>query len=180
LYIQAMSGQKDRLFREAINIYPLFPDAYYNWLINSTQKKDRERVKELIDEAFKIMPGNVKITIISAYYNYQEQLWEQALKDFDYLIKYKVTEDFLIYRGHCLTHLGRLKEAMNSFHDAATLNPQKWAECMMYLCRNATQLDCWEEVAIKNIKEKLFKEADVKIAPVDPVFDNKEAIPSAN
>ena len=171
LYRRAMSETKDSLFRDALLAWPLFPDAYYEWVLNSTQKKDRGRCAELIEEAMKKMPGNVKIHIIRAYFLYQNENWQAALEDFDYLIKTKINEDFIMFKGYCLYHLGRLKESMNAFHEASLLNPQKWTESMTWICKCATEQKSWDEVAIEELKNKMFENAKVTLVPKDPVFE---------
>lgn len=171
-YREALRGNKDYLFREALNEYPKFPDCYYDWVLNSTQKKDRGRCAELILEAMKLMPGDVKLHIIRAYFLYQNQEWTGALEDFNYIAHTKVNEDILMYRGYCLHHLGRINEAMTSFNEAALLNPQKWTEAMVWMCKAASESKSWDEVAAEKMKEKLFNEAKVQMIPKDPMFAN--------
>ncbi len=169
-YQQAMKEGRELLFREAIHAWNKFPDAYYQWILNSTQKKDRGRCAELIQEALKVMPDNVKIRTIRAQFLYQNEEWQGAFEDFDWLCKTKVNEEFLIFKGYCLYHLGRHKEAMASFSNAATLNPMKYYECMVWLCKCAQELPSWDEVAVTKLKEQMFQQANVKMVPQDPVF----------
>lgn len=168
-YQQALQG-KEGAFRDAIETWQKFPDAYYDWILNSTQKKDRGRCAELIQEAVEAMPGYVKVHIMRGYFLYQNEQWQSALDDFNYLVKVKVNEDLLMYKGYCHYHLGQLGEAMSAFNSAATLNPQKWTEAMVWLCKCATEGKAWDEIAMEEVKNQLLKQANVKLEPKDPAF----------
>lgn len=173
-YQKATHQSQEIMYREAIKIWPRFPDAYFDWILNSTQKKDRARCAELIQESLAVMPGNVKMHIVRAYFLYQNEEWAAALDDFDYIVKTKVNEDVLMYRGFCLHHLGRIQEAMNSFHEASIMNPQKWMEAMVWMCKCASETPAWDEVATQKIKQQLFDQAQVNMLPKDPVFETNE------
>lgn len=175
LYMEALKGNKDNLFREALNIWPKFPDCYYDWILNSSQKKDRGRCAELIQEAIDLMPYQIKVRIIRCYFLYQNQEYVPALEDFDYIAKNKINEDILMYRGYCLYHLGRIHEAMASFNEAALLNPQKWMEAMTWMCKCASEAKAWDEVAADKLKQQLFDQAQVQMVPKDPLFENEVA-----
>lgn len=165
------SAGKEMKFREALNVWPKFPDAYYDWVLNSQQKKDRGKAAELIDECMKLMPKYPKLHIIRAYFLYQNQEYAGALEDFEYLSKTKVNADILMFKGYCQRHLGLMREAMQSFQEASILDPLKWGEAMVWLCKTATDMPHWEEVATQKIKDQLFKQAEVEISPNDPVFE---------
>lgn len=170
IYRNALKTGNDLLFREALKIVPKFPEAYYDWILNSQQKKDRGRCAELIEEALKVMPNDVKVRAIRAFFLYQNENWAGALDDFDYLCRTKVNEEFLMFKGMCLYHLGRLSEAMNAFNDASLLNPEKWTEAMVWICKCAREQKAWDEVAIDKLKDQMFNKANIEILPNDPVF----------
>lgn len=168
-YLEALKGI-DLNFRSALNSWQKFPDVYYDWVINSTQKKDRGRCAELLAEATEAMPGNVKIRIARAYFLYQNEDWAAALEDFDYIAKKKPNEDILMYKAMTLNNLGRGREAMGTFHDAALMNPNKWNEASVWMCKIAAGMPAWDEVAQQKLKEQMFQQADVTILPQDPLF----------
>lgn len=170
LYQRASKEGIADFYRDALNLCPKFPDAYFDWVMNSTQKKDRGRCAELIDEAFKIMPNETKLIMLRAYFLYQNQDYAAALEDFERLTSLKINEEILMFKAWCLRHLGRLKEAMASYQQAAMLNPQKWHEATVYICQCATEQKAWDEVAVDTLKERLFQQANVQILPEDPIF----------
>ena len=179
IFRQAAEQQKENLYREALNLWPKFPDAYYDWVLNSTVKKDRGRCAELIEESMKIMPGYPKMHIMRAFFLYQNQDWKAALQDFEYLSKTKVNAEIEMFQGYCLYHLGRFRDAMGCFHEASILDPMKWGESMVWMCKTATEQKSWDEVATEKFKDKLFNEAKVRIEPQDPVFSTGNGHQSA-
>lgn len=162
-------------FREAINQYPLFPDAYFRWALDSPMKKDIARCEEVIREGLKTMPDNVKIRQSLANLLYQHERYPEALEQFDWLIKHKLAEDYLVFKGWTLYHMGRLVEAMEVFNQAWNMNPMKYAESMTWICKCATEMKTWDERAIDQFTSQMIANGKAKPVLVDPVFEEKPA-----
>jgi tetratricopeptide (TPR) repeat protein len=168
---RAIELLKQDKFRDALNEYPLFPDAYFRWCLDSPLKKDIARCEEVLREGLAAMPDNVKIHQTLANFLYQQERYAEALEQFDWLIKHKLAEDYLVFKAWSLYHLGKLPEAMNAFNAAATMNPMKYAEAMTWICKCATEMKTWDERAIDQLTEQMVSSGKAKPVLVDPVFD---------
>jgi tetratricopeptide (TPR) repeat protein len=122
------------------------------------------------------MPSNVKIRQSWANFLYQQERYPEALVEYDWLIKTKLAEDYLVFKAWTLYHMGRLSEAMNAFNAAATMNPMKYAEAMTWICKCATEMKTWDERAVDEFTAKMIANGKAKPVLLDPVF---EETPSA-
>lgn len=164
--------QQDK-FREALNEYPLFPDAYYRWTLDSPLKKDIARCEEVMREGLGVMPNNVKLRQALANFLYQQERYPEALVEYDWLIQHKLAEDYLVFKAWTLYHMGELREAMGIFSQAWNMNPFKYAECMTWICKCATEMKTWDERAIEQFTEQMIQSGKAKPVLVDPVFEEK-------
>ena len=170
---EAISLFKERKYREAIEKYPKFPEAYINHIMNTNVRKDVGLAKDVFDEALKVMPDNLKLNLQYGIWLYQQEKFEEALKIYDMVLKVKPTEDIFVYKGWCLKMMGQGKEASKYFNTAATMNPQKWIECQDQIISICTDIPCWQEKAENELKEKLLQESKVNIKPIDKVMDEE-------
>lgn len=159
-------------FREALNEYPLFPDAYWRWTMDSQLKKDTARCEEIIKEGLSIMPNNVRIHQAWSNFLYQNERYPEAIAEYDWLLQHKMAEDFLVFKAWSLYHLGRLPEAMEIFQQAWAMNPFKYAECMTWICKCATEMQTWDERAIQKFTDQMLQSGKAKPQLVDPVFED--------
>lgn len=155
--------------REALRVYPRFPDAWIR-LIHGDSAKDRNKQGDLFNEAFQVLPDNLKLKLSFATWLYMGEELQQAVAAFDELLAIKPGEDVYIFRGWALAKLGRRQEAMESFNAAAVMNPMKWAEAMNAIAKCAVELPCWEERAVEEAKKALFAQSGIKPVLTDPVM----------
>lgn len=154
--------------KDAIDLYPDFPDAHLQ-LVFDSYRKDPERQKHCLDEVLKKFPNNKKLMLGYASWLYQNQEYEQALEEYKKIINISPKDDILIYMGYCAERLGQYPQAMQYFNSAINMNPQKWTECMSWICKCASSLKSWDERATEELKEQMFKKAN-------PQIDLKEAL----
>lgn len=167
------------LYRKALQFWPKFPEAYYHWIYNTHVKKDLGRAQELWREAFSIIPENVRLKMGYAMWLYQQERFEEALKEYDWVLSWKPAENVMFFKALCLFQLGRYTESMAYFNATCTMNPTKWQECQMWMCKAATNMEAWDERAAREMKETLFKQAAPVLAPEDPMFKEPNQAPAA-
>lgn len=155
--------------REAVRLYPKFPDAWIR-MIHGEHMKDRAKQADLFADAMRLMPDNAKLKLSFATWLYMGEELEKALACFNDLLKIKPNEDLFIFRGWALAKLGLREAAMESFNRAAVMNPMKWAEAMNAIAKCAVELPCWEERAVEEAKAALYAKSGVKPILQDPVM----------
>ena len=90
------------------------------------------------------------------------------------MLAIKPNEDLYIFRGWALAKLGRRDAAMESFNQAAVMNPMKWAEAMNAIAKCAVEIPCWEERAIEEAKHAIFAKSGIKPILTDPAMKDAE------
>lgn len=164
---QLVNAQIDRLknaielfsknrFRDAIDAYPNFPDAWIR-LIFDHYKKDPSRQLAGFADAEKAIGDNIKLRQARGSWHYQFQRWQEALVDFDWIAQRKLDENILIYLAWCLENIGDHMNAIKMFASARTINPRKWEECEDWICSICSKLPTWDEVAQEQLKTELLK-----------------------
>ena len=179
-YNKGQQSRDIKDYRKALDAWPLFPEVYQGILHNTQVKKDIGRARDILTEALKVMPDNVRMHALKANWLYQNEAYAEALEEYNYIVKHRLGEDFLIFKGWCHLQLNQYPEAMEAMNQAHQLNPEKWSECMKWLCHIATTQPTWDERAKEELKEKFFLQNKDKIMPKDPLFDEepvKEASP---
>jgi len=169
-YTKANETADVKDYRKALDLWPAFPEVYQGILHNSPIKKDPGRAEDVLNEALKVMPENVRIHAIRANWLYQNERYEESLNEYNWVLDRRIGEDFLMYRGWCLFQLNKLKEAMKSFSESQQLNPEKWNEAMKWICSIASSQSTWDERAKKELAKKFFNENKQKIVLDDPLF----------
>lgn len=164
--------QQDK-FRDALNEYALFPDAYFRWTMDSPLKKDIARCEEVMREGLGVMPDSIKLRQALANFLYQQERYADALIEYEWLIAHKLAEDYLVFKAWTLYHMGRLTEAMDIFNQAWNMNPFKYAECMTWICKCATEMKTWDERALDQFTEQMIANGKAKPMLIDPVFEEK-------
>lgn len=159
--------------REAIALWPKFPEAWIKLIMEAFQKSP-ERQVELWEECRKHLEDNCRIRQTLGIWCYQQENWAAAMECFGYLTQHRPHEDIFTYMGWCLSHMGRPKEAIQAFTSAYQLYPMKWQEAVDWQCQQAVSMPCWQERAEEEIKKQMMDEnrANIEMRPVDKVMDN--------
>ena len=160
---------KDK-FEEALDLWPLFPEAYTDWIYKTSVKKDPDRAIDIIKRGLDLMPENTTLLGALSTILYQKDRLVEVLKISNALIKVKQNENLLMYRGWTNYKLGNLPDAMKDFEDAANMNPLKWAEANRWITKICTEIPGWEDRAKQQILETVLKSGKVEMAPDDPQF----------
>lgn len=159
---------------DAIKLYPAFPDAWIR-KIHGDQLKDRNKQQDTFVEAFHVLPDNLRLKLSYASWLYMGEDLQRAIAAFEDICKYRPNEDVFIFMGWCYAKLGMRLPAMEYFNKAAEMNPMKWAEAMNAIAKCAVEMPCWEERAIEEAKQSLFKQSGVKPKLVDPAMADAKA-----
>lgn len=154
------------LMLEALQMWPKFPEAYLG-MIYGPYMKIPEKQEEFYQKAFAVMPDNTRLHLGWAMWLYQRARYEEAWKVLNWLMDHRPSEDIAMYRGWTLSNMGRHKEAMMAFNEAYIMSPLKWSEAFNWICREASTMPAWDEVANEQLKEHLLKQAEPKFTPQD-------------
>lgn len=164
---QAIDLYLHKRHKEAVELWPAFPEAW-NMIIFQENQKDPEEQERIFIDGFKIMGGNLRFKQYYATWLYQNQRYEDALKVFTELMEIRPNEDYIMYIGWCYNFLGNKSKAMNCFNKSLELNPLKWNEANIHACAIANSMPTWEERAIEEFKKAAVKKAGI------PEVDLKE------
>jgi len=154
---QAIDLLREKKFREALNVWPKFPEAWIG-LICEQNMKNPERQVDLWKECLSVMGDNLKIIERYAIWLYQNEEWEKALAEIEKVLKTRPHENLFIYAGWCFSHLDRPVEAMQAFQRASDMLPMKWQESMDWICREACSMPNWQEIEDEAEKERVWKD----------------------
>lgn len=160
----------EKRYREAADVWPKFPDAYLK-MIYELHLKTPDKQEEIFVEALKAMPENSRMRLTYGIHAYQQERFEDAIREFLWVMERKPFEDVMMYLGWCYSHLGNPKEANKWFYRAADMNPQKWTEAMNWITNQCSKLPTWDESAMNAIKDQIAANAQTKIVPQDPIMD---------
>lgn len=160
-------------YKEAAELVPLFPNAHIAFIMQ-TVGKDPVRQKDEWEKVLAIpgMLGNSKITMQYAMWLQAQERYEEAVKEYDRLITQKPNADWFYHKGICLTLLKRYDEAIVNFRQCAQMQPIRWVECMDWAMKCACSIPTWEECAVAQIKEEMWKrnKDKVNLQPKDAVM----------
>lgn len=173
---EAIALYQQRKYLEATELWPKFPDAWLS-LVYETHLKVPEMQQQIFDKALAVLPENVRIRIGLATWLYQRERFEDCIKECDWIMDNRPNEDILIYMGWCFAALRKYRDMMNCMARAADINPQKWSEAMNWVCKGASEMLAWDEVAQETIKEELLKREQPKIKMVDPYKEANHTSP---
>lgn len=161
----------NRQFKEAVELWPAFPDAWVS-LIMDIYGKDSEKQDDLWKEVFAIMPHNKKLkTIYSCVYLYQRQRYQEAIDLVNELMQVCPDEEKLMILGQCHALINKHQESMQYFYQASEMNPTRWQIAMDFLGKEASLIPTWDERALQEISDKVKAEAKKEIKLIDPLFD---------
>lgn len=159
-------------YKGAKELYPKFPDAWVNLIMN-TYGKDAARQEDAWKEAFVALPRNRKmLQVYSCIYLFQRARYEEAIKIIEDLIRVSMDEEKLMVLGQCFALTGDHKKAMNCFFKASDINPTKWAVAMDFMGKEASLMQTWDERELQKIGEEAVKSAALSIKLHDPLLDS--------
>ena len=87
-------------FREAINAWAAFPEAWIN-LIMGVNGKSPDKQADLWPEALKLLGNNARTRAAYAEWLYQRGEYRDALTHFEWVHENRPNEDILVKIGHC-------------------------------------------------------------------------------
>lgn len=163
-------------YRDAIDVWKRFPDAYINYVFNTNVKKDLGLSATVFNEGMQAIPECTKFRAAYGHWLYQQEKYDQALEHWDYVLKYKCNEDIQVFKAKALKIMGRHREAINSAEQAVRMNPQKWTEMNDLIASCCTQMPAWDEVARAKLQEELLAKSGISIMPEDPAMKDGEKV----
>jgi tetratricopeptide (TPR) repeat protein len=156
--------------KEAVELYPKFPDAWINLIMN-TYGKDTDRQEDTWMNAFKALPHNKKLlTIYAGVYLFQREKYKEAIEILEPICKVAIDEEKTMVLGQCYSMLGDHKKAMISYYKASDMNPLKWQQAMDFMGKEASLIPTWDEVELQKVAEKAVEDAKNKLKLVDPLL----------
>jgi tetratricopeptide (TPR) repeat protein len=159
--------------KEALDLWNLFPDAQMR-LIYDVYRKDENRQAEEFKRILEKYPFNVAYRVGRAVWHYQFSRYEESMMDFEWALKIKPHEDYMMYIGWCLDRLNKPHDALKYFDQAQTINPTKWNECTNWICSICSKMPAWDERARMEIEKKAFELNKDKIKLIDPSMEEKK------
>lgn len=165
----AINLNREKKYKEAIDVYPIFPEAYINLVFDSYMKVP-DKQEEAFKKAFEILPDNLRLKQAYVIHLYRTERYEECLNNIMMLNTIKPNEDNFMYMGFCMYFLGKRKEAIQAFTIAQALNPTKFVEAMNWSCKCANELPTWDEMALEQMKQKIKE--DPKFKPELKVFED--------
>ena len=164
---EAINRFRLKQWRDAVSLWPKFPEAWIK-LVFEKHGKEPDAQRDVLEEAYKAVGDNARLVMARAMWHFQREEFDVALEQLRWMADVRPNEDVYFYMGDCLTHLGKLKEAMLWFFKAQELNPQKWTLVMDRMAHNAARLPTWDERAMAEAARELT--AGLKPAMADPVM----------
>lgn len=149
-----MSGNS----REAIKVYPLFPEAHMD-LVFRLYGKDPERQTDMIAQ----LPDRVRNTrkFLQAYIHWliQYARYDDAMEVLNRFAESRPEGAIFAQVGRVMASQGRHNEAIQCFVTASQLMPTAWSEMQDWALAEAARMPTWDEVATEALKEEIFKRA---------------------
>lgn len=153
---EAIEAYKNKRFKEAIKIWPKFPEAWAKRIFLENGKEPQIQ-SEMFEELLKIMPDNVRVRLSYATWFFMNEQYDKAYKEFDWLMVVKPNEDILSHIGECLNFMGDKVNALKALKTAAFINPCKWFDIMQKVTSIASDLPTWDERATMAAQKELLK-----------------------
>jgi len=154
-------------YEDAIAMWPRFPEAWGNLIFDKYMKVPDKQAELLID-AGKVLGDSFRFRYQMAVYYYKMEQPEQAMEHLNWLMNVRPSEDILMMIGWCLALMGRHRDAIGAFYRAGEMNPRKWNDAMDWVCREASSIPTFDEIAEQKIRETLFQQAGGTAMVSDP------------
>lgn len=161
--------------KEALEVKKKFPEAWMSMIFGKAAK-DPGRQQELMDEAEQYVGGNRRFLIAKGQWQYQRGDMKGAIDSFSKIVSLKPNEEIFMYLGYAHAQTGNMQEAIRCFQAACEIDPRKWVEAQTWILKLVSEAPMWEERAMAQAKEILFKGALEKgeIKPKLEVFPEQE------
>lgn len=160
------------MFKEAMEIYPLYPEAIIGHIMQTCGKDPVRQADEW--EAIKKTPNwnYDKVRTAHAAWLMQQDKRVEANAAFDECLALRPSSDMLYFKAQNLAIMGRHHEALPLFVKAAEMAPHRWADLMTWACKMASNIPTWDERAINEIKERMYAQNKhaVMIEPKDAIM----------
>jgi 2-polyprenyl-3-methyl-5-hydroxy-6-metoxy-1,4-benzoquinol methylase len=160
---KALQAFHKKQHREAVTHMKKFPVCYVNWVEATSMKKDPDRAIDVWKEGLEACPSSPFLLSRYCFWLYQNQRWEELIEQATKAISMKPAEDVYSLRASAYFTLGKYREAMMDYQTVINMNPATWSQNVAFICKSATSMPNWEEVAEKEIKEQLFQNAKPKM-----------------
>jgi hypothetical protein len=174
--LTAMKAASDLLmkgrFKEAADVYPLCPEAVIGHIMQTCGKDPVRQADEW--EAIRNTPLWTYDKVMGAYAGWlmQQDRRVEADKAFTDCINMRPSGDMLFFKAQNLAIMGHHQQALPLFVKAAEMMPHRWQSMMDWACKMASNIPNWEESAVAEVKEALYKQNAhaVKVEPMDAVM----------
>ena len=152
---------------KAIEIWPLFPEAWIDLIYNKTLK-DPQKQMEVYKKGQPLLKDNGRWNGAIGWWHFQHKRYEESLNHLRKLMALKPNEETAMLMGACFMESNQWDMAFSAYNEAQSINPQKWAESMSMMCKAASMCQTWDERALAQI----LKETSNNVKP--PEFSDKE------
>ncbi len=174
--LEAMKAASDAMakgrFKEAMDIYPIYPEAIIGHIMQTCGKDPVRQQDEWEVVKQTELWGYDKIMGAYSAWLMQQDRKEEADKAFNEAITLRPSGDMLFFKAQNLALMGMHKEALPLFVKAAEMLPHKWQGMMDWACKMASSIPNWEERAVTEVKEAMYAQNKhaVKIEPNDAIM----------
>ena len=157
--------------KEALDVKKNFPEAWMA-LIGGASAKDPGRQATLFAEANAALGDNKRYKIFKGRWHYQRNEFAEALGLFREATEVCPNEDIFMFMGYAHAQLGDRVQAIQYFEQAQAMDPRKWQEAQSWILKIICDTPAWDERAMAQAKEILFKnalqEGQIKVEMKDP------------
>ncbi len=133
-------------FQDAVKVWPTFPEAWVA-LIFGVYGKDPERQDDIIKGMNEEARSSWRFMCAHAQWLARVERLDEALALADLVLQKRMIVDVIYFMAECLTRQGKHRQAMDTFHKVAQLQPHRWQDCYQWIIHNATKLPTWDERA---------------------------------
>jgi len=169
---EAIELYKKRMFKEATEVWPKFPEAWLK-LIFDVHGKSPDHQIDLWESAKPHLVDSWRMRYGLGMWFYQKDEIDKAIECFEWFIQSKPNSEAYMQLGYCFAKKDMHQKAIRAFNMSAQVNPLQWSNAMNWACRSAAQIPTWDERAMIDLKDKFVKDnfAKIKMEPKDERFE---------
>ena len=149
-------------YKEAIELWPAFPEAWIN-LIENVYMKDADKQADLFERAKDCLHDNMRLRNCLGLWLYKSERYDEAIKVFEENLTIRPVPEVYFFAGLCLAGKKDWKNAMVFFQIAATLNPSGWMEYTNWICKSVSELPAWDERGTEVFMKSMLEQNKDKI-----------------
>src|SRR3990167_3911610 len=131
-------------YQDAINLWPMFPDAHI-MLIFKVYGKDPERQKDMLDALPEPIKNHQRILNAKSNWLQQYDKLDEALVLIDQAMQIRPNVELLSRAADIYAQQGKHKKAMELYARVVALHPYMWQDCYNEILWNACQMPTWDE-----------------------------------